>query len=176
MIIIDRIFISINIEIKKIITNIFIRDLKPKIHYFDEFVVFTFYIKKMLFENKRAFTKIIKKIYIINNLKIGIFIKINIFISKRINIDFVNQSIFINNYRRLIVFMNFRVYLKFIKQIIKILIRIIILFRITIQISIIYFEKLFEHRNIFFESQYSLFLKHIDNIYIYIINILFNIM
>ena len=59
--------------------------------------MFTFYIKKILFENKRVFAKIIKKIHIINNLKIEIFIEIDIFILKRINIDFVNQSIFINN-------------------------------------------------------------------------------
>ena len=90
IIIINRIFISINIKIKKIITNIFIRDLKSKIYYFDKFVIFIFYIKKMLFKNKRIFIEIIKKNYIVNNLKIRIFIEINIFILKRINIDFVN--------------------------------------------------------------------------------------
>ena len=72
------------------ITNIFIRDLRLKIHYFDEFVVFIFYIKKMLFENKRVFVEIIKKIYIVDDFKIEIFIEINIFILERINIDFVN--------------------------------------------------------------------------------------
>ena len=72
-------------------------------------------MKKMLLENKRTFAKIIKKIYIVDNFKIEIFIEINIFISKRINIDFVNQSIFINNCRELIVFINFRIRLKSIK-------------------------------------------------------------
>ena len=43
----------------------------------------------MLFENKRIFIEIIKRIHIIN-FKIEIFIEINIFISKRINIDFIN--------------------------------------------------------------------------------------
>ena len=62
------------------ITNIFIRDLKSKIYHFDEFVVFTFYMKKILLEDKRAFAKIIKKIYIINNFKVEIFIEANIFI------------------------------------------------------------------------------------------------
>ena len=64
------------------VINIFIRDLRFKIHHFDEYVVFIFYIKEVLFESKRVFAKIIKKIHIINDFKIEIFIKIDIFISK----------------------------------------------------------------------------------------------
>ena len=44
----------------------------------------------MLFNDTRVFTKIIKEIYIINDLKIKIFIEIDILILERINIDFVN--------------------------------------------------------------------------------------
>ena len=91
IIIMNRIFIFIIIEIKKIIVLISIRNLKSKIHYFDKYVVFIFYIKNVLLNNKgiRVFAQIIRKIYIIDNLKIDIFIKTNIFISKKINIDFV---------------------------------------------------------------------------------------
>ena len=80
----------INIEIRKMIINIFIRGLRSNIYYFDKFVIFTFYIKKVFFEDKRVFAEIIKKIHIVNNFKIEIFVETDIFISKRINIDFIN--------------------------------------------------------------------------------------
>ena len=48
----DYIYISIIIEIKKITIKIFIRNLRFKIYYFDEYIVFTFYIKNVLFDNK----------------------------------------------------------------------------------------------------------------------------
>ena len=89
-------------------------------------------MKNILFNNTRVFIKIIKEIYIINNLKTKIFIKIDILISKRINIDFVNQSIFIDNYRELIIFINSRTRSKSIKRIIKLFIKIIVLSRIII--------------------------------------------
>ena len=44
----------------------------------------------MLFNNIRIFIKIIKEIYIINDLKIEIFIEVDILILERINIDFTN--------------------------------------------------------------------------------------
>ena len=47
-------------------------------------------MKNMLSNNTRVFIKIIKEIYIINNLEIKILIEIDILILKRINIDFVN--------------------------------------------------------------------------------------
>ena len=89
-------------------------------------------MKSVLFNNTRVFIEIIREIYIINDLKIKIFIEVNIFILKRINIDFVNQSIFIDNYRELIVFINSYAYSKSIKRIVKLSIKITILSRITI--------------------------------------------
>ena len=52
IIITNRIFISIIIKIKKMIVSISIRDLKSKIHHFDEYVIFIFYIKGVLSNNK----------------------------------------------------------------------------------------------------------------------------
>lgn len=82
IIIIDYTFISINAGIKKMVTKIFIRNLRFKIYHFDEYVVFIFYIKKVLSEDKRTFVEIIRKIYIVDDLKTKIFIEANIFISK----------------------------------------------------------------------------------------------
>ena len=77
-------------QIKKIINKIFIRELRFKIYHFDEYIILIFYMKDVLLDNIRVFIKIIKEIYIINDLKIKIFIKVDILILERINIDFVN--------------------------------------------------------------------------------------
>ena len=90
IIIVDRIFVLVNTQIKKITSKILIRGLRFKIYHFDEYIVLIFYMKSVLSNNTRVFIEIIKEIYIINNLKIEIFIEINILILERINIDFVN--------------------------------------------------------------------------------------
>ena len=89
MIIINRIFILIIIKIKKMIIKILIRELRSKIYYSNKYVIFIFYIKGVLLDDIRTFAQIIREIYIIDNFKVGMFIDINIFISKRIIIDFV---------------------------------------------------------------------------------------
>ena len=65
------------------VIKISIRELKIKIYHFDEYVVFNFLYKR------RVFVQIIRKIHIVNDFKIDMFIKINIFISKKMIIDFV---------------------------------------------------------------------------------------
>ena len=53
--IINRTFISIIVEIKKIIAKISIRDIELKIYHFDEYAILIFYIKRILFNNNRVF-------------------------------------------------------------------------------------------------------------------------
>ena len=89
--IIDRTFILIIVKIRKIIIKITIRKLRFKIYYSNKFIIFIFYIKEVFFNNNdiRIFAKIIREIYIIDNFKINMLIDIDIFILKRIIIDFI---------------------------------------------------------------------------------------
>ena len=82
IIIINRIFISIIIEIKRIIIKISIRDIELKIYHSDEYAILIFYMKRILLDNTRAFAQITREIHIVDNLKIEIFIEVDIFISK----------------------------------------------------------------------------------------------
>ena len=70
--------------------------------------------------------------YIVNDLKIEIFIEINIFILKRIIIDFAIQFIKINSCRNMIISMNSRARFEPIKRIIKLIIQITLTLRIII--------------------------------------------
>ena len=54
IIITNRVFIFVIIEIKKIIVSILIRNLKSKIHHFDKYIVFIFYMKNVLSNNKNT--------------------------------------------------------------------------------------------------------------------------
>ena len=76
-------------KLKKITIKILIRDLLFKIYYFNEYVIFIFYMKGIFLDNIYTFAKITRKIHVINNFKINIFIEINVFTSKRTIINFV---------------------------------------------------------------------------------------
>ena len=86
---VDRTFIFVITKLRKMIIKISIRGLKSKIYYFNKYIVFIFYMKDVFLDNIRAFAKITREIYIINNFKMKIFIKIDILTSKRIIIDLV---------------------------------------------------------------------------------------
>lgn len=134
------------------VIKISIRHLRFKIYYFNDYVVFIFYIKDVLFDNIRAFAQIIREIYIIHNFKANILIKANIFIFKKIIIDFVTQFIKINNCRKIIIFINFRTRFKFIKLIIKLISRIILSSHIITLIIIVYVNNLSTDRDLLFKS------------------------
>ena len=79
------------------------------------------------------------------------FIKTNIFILKIIIIDFVTQFIKINNYREIIILINFRARFEFIKRIVKLIFYIILFFRVIILIIIIYINDLLTNRDLLFK-------------------------
>ena len=51
IIIINQIFISTIVEIKKIIIKILIRDIELKIYYSNKYVILIFYIERILLDN-----------------------------------------------------------------------------------------------------------------------------
>ena len=162
---------------RKMIIKISIRGLRFKIYYLNKYIILIFYIKEVFldFNDTCAFAEITRKIYIIDNFKINIFIDIDIFTSKRIIINFVIQFIKISYYRNIFILINSRTRINFIKRIVKLLFRIILLSRIVIFITIIYIEEFSLNRNLLFEPQYLFLLKYVDGVYVYIINILFRI-
>ena len=67
-------------------------------------------------------------------------------------INFIIQFIKINNYREIIVFINFRARFEFIKRIMKLIARIILSSYIIISITIIYVNELLMNQDLFFKS------------------------
>ena len=98
MIIFNIDFFFFNIKISKILFSIFIRNIKNIIYKIDKYVIIIVYIKKKTLNELLIMIKMIMKIHIIDNFKINIFIKNDVFILQKIKFDFVNDKIIINLY------------------------------------------------------------------------------
>ena len=63
-----------------------------------------FFIKEKITKNKLIMIKFIKNIYVVDNLKVNLLIKMNIFNSKKVIIDFFKKSIIFIKYRNVSIF------------------------------------------------------------------------
>ena len=79
------------------IFSISIRDVKTKKHQFDEYVIVFIYIFDHDKNENVVKTMIIKKVHLIDNFKINMFFKIDLIESKKIDINILNKTIFIDN-------------------------------------------------------------------------------
>ena len=79
-------FFLFDIYIKKTKILIIVKNVESALHFINNYCLFDLYISK-IFNSKKTINHIRRKIYIIDNLKIKMFIKIDIFESKRIRID-----------------------------------------------------------------------------------------
>ena len=77
---IQRLKFFSNLNISKILSLIYIKELKSAIYNIDEYVTILIYIKSELLNESFIIAKIIIKIYLIDNLKANIFIDNNVFI------------------------------------------------------------------------------------------------
>ena len=151
MIMADRTFVPPTAELKKIATKIPIRGLGTKIHHSNEFAVLTFFIEGVLPDRTRAFAKITREIYVVDDLKVGILIGADILTPERIVIDFTTQSIKISSCRNMTVLIDSRARLEPIKRTVKLSTRMVLPLRATTQILIVYSRKLPEDRDLLFE-------------------------
>ena len=85
----DRTFIlvSTKAEVKRIPTRILIRSIIIELYYSNKYVVITFYLEGTI-KGKTIFTKITREIYVIDDLKAGILIGVDILTLEYIVIDF----------------------------------------------------------------------------------------
>ncbi len=88
ILIINITFIPINIEIKTIPFNIPIRGLNSKIYYSNKFTIITFFLYSLI-SKKPSITYITREIYIVNNLKAKILIRVDILTLEAIVLDFI---------------------------------------------------------------------------------------
>ena len=85
-----------NLKIHWMKNSITVKKIKTIKYFINEFVIFNIYIFKLI-NNKIKIIEIIMKIYLIHNLKIKLFVDVDILNSEKINISFHNCFLIINN-------------------------------------------------------------------------------
>ena len=102
---IDRVFLKkvlSDIYVKKTKLPITIRGVKSILHFTNNYCLLDLYIPK-IFNSKKAIDHIRREIHIVDNFKTKMLIEIDIFESKRIQIDIDDEKLFIKSCNNLII-------------------------------------------------------------------------
>ena len=107
----------------------------------------------------------------IDDLKINILVKINIFIFYKFKLNCEFQITIIDNCQNIKIHVRFiiKIYLQ-VRRIVKTKRLLILFFNFIIEILIIYYNTLLKDRNFLFKSELKYDFDYIDGIYTYIIN------
>ncbi len=82
--------------LKKIDTFILVYKVNTQKYLIDNYLLLNIYIKEQI-DNKSAIAYICRKIYIVNYLKVKIFLKINIIILKQIIVNLNSRILIVNS-------------------------------------------------------------------------------
>ena len=96
MFVIDRQYLNItqsNVEIKKTPKFVKIRDFDNTLHDNSKYVYVNFYISKKLFDENETITLFKQKIYIVDNFRVNMLLKSNIFDFEKIVVDMKNKFV-----------------------------------------------------------------------------------
>ena len=142
MLLINRqyLFIVSHDEIKKIDQFVRVRDINSRKHDNFKYVKLNFYIQKKKVDDTTITTHFKRKVHIINEFKIELFIEINIMNSKIISIDSTNKRMTIKNCD-IVASFNVTSKKKRVNRIMRIIVFIIISFFTTMSISMKFRER-----------------------------------
>ena len=159
------------LKIKKMIISLLIKRINNKIIRINKYATISIYVRNTLNDLIRTIYFIIK-IHIMNDLKINIFIDINIITSKEMLMNLNAKILILIKYQKLQTLID--VIIKsnlYFKRIIRFKFIIFITSNIIVKISIIYNNKNFNNKDFLFKSNCAQNLRLIDKIFIHIVNI-----
>ena len=110
---IDRVYLKkvlSNIQIKKILVSILVRDIENKIIYIDKYIQIKIFVSDNI-DNKSTIEFFIMKVYIVDNLKANMLIKINNLKFQNIATNFNTTIAKIEAYKNLTIFINTYIYI-----------------------------------------------------------------
>ena len=76
--------------------SIMIREIETIRYFMNEFIILNIYISELI-NSKIEMIEIIMKVHLIHNLKIKLFVDINVLDSEKMNISFCNNFLIIND-------------------------------------------------------------------------------
>ena len=145
---------------------IFVRDVDSKKHFSNKYVIIFMYFFEINKNDKSIKIIIIKKVHLINNLKINMLLNIDFINSKKIDINIFNKIVHIDNCE-IIVFLKIRIFKVIVQTSIHVTKITYVFFRSKIFLSIHHIKVSF-NRDFFFElNEFNVFL------YVHLMNLKF---
>ena len=149
-----------------------IRDYNNKIINATKYIIMNLYLFEMI-NKKVVIVKVQIKVHLTNDLKINMLLDIDVFILYKFVLNCASQSIIINNYQNIKIFVRFIVKSYFqIKRVLKTKIIITLLSNTITNISINYYDTLFDNRDFLFEPELVIFFDKNNKIFAYVIDCL----
>ena len=158
-------------KIKKINWFICVRNINSQKHDNSKYIKLNFYIQNKKIDELTAITHFKQKVYVINKLKIELFINMNIIKLKTIIFNLINKTITIKNCDNFIIFLNVTFKNKQMNRVIQIIVLPTISF-FTIMSILIKFRKrfIFKNKNYSFYLILNVCFKSNKSFYIVIVN------
>ena len=175
MFMINRIYFRVlptwkNVKIRCMVYKIPIRGIGTQIHYSDEFAILTFYLKK-----SKTVTAIIRKLYIVDDLKTKMLLNTDIMSPEKMNFDFGSQQIIIGNCKNLLIFFSShaRKQPNF-KRTVRFKFSSVLSPNVTTNIPVNYHGQIIVDRDFLFESRFNQHLGNDGGVYAHIVDEFFN--
>ena len=159
-----------NIKIQQLISLLSIREINNKLIKISDFVIIYLFVIDINDVDKIITIVVFVKIHLINNLKINMFVDVNILKSQRIIVNFDYNILIIKNCEIKIVIDSINRVKLYFKRIIRNQKIFTIFFNELIKILIIFYNNLSIDKNFFFKSQCSKYLNQNNDVFVYIIN------
>ena len=109
MFVIDRRYLKTfqsKTQIKKTTKSVKIRDIDNTLHESSKYIEMNFYVLKRLTNKNKAITHFKQKIHVVNDLRVNMLLKSNIFDSKKAVIDIKQKSVIFKSCKKLSVSVN----------------------------------------------------------------------
>ena len=142
-----------NIKIQQLISSLLIRKINDKLIKINNFVIIYLFVIDINDVDEVITIAVFVKIYLIDNLKINMFVDVNIFKSQRMIINFDYNILIIENCEIKVVIDSISRVKLYFKRIIRNQKIFIIFFNELIKISITFHNDLSIDKNFFFKSQ-----------------------
>ncbi len=168
---IELITLNFAIKIRKLTFSILIRDIENKIYNSDEYILINNFIKETLLNNTSAIAFFQREVHLINDLKMKMFIDIDILNLKWIEINLNDRILQINSCQDIIIKINIVTRKKAnLKRIVKSQEKIIISSHVFLKI-LVKIKDLSKNQDFIFESKYDQNMTTWDDLYAHIVNV-----
>ena len=160
-------------NVQQLTSSLFVREINNKLIKINDFVIIQLYIDNVDAIKRLITTYVIAKIHFVNDFKINIFIDVDVLTLQRINLNFERYTFTIDNCENIkIIIDSINRVKSHIKRIVRVRKIFIVQFDELTLVSMTYQNDLSNDKIFLFESQCVEHLRHDDDVFVHIIDVL----